>query len=103
MCGFDLSKEPNYVQKVWVLLPGLPWELWHSQILMNVGNLIGQFISFEDGWEEKSDRRMACILVELDLQEGLLAELDIVWGGVGAILQCWTSFNYHSDAIFVMR
>ena len=75
---FNAYKEPHNVQKVWVILPGLPMVFLQPKIFEAIGNRMGKFIAVEDNWENKLDRRRARIMVELDLRNGLCEELKIV-------------------------
>jgi hypothetical protein len=61
-----------------VLFLGILMVLWNKDILMKIDNSMGHFVGFEDAWFDNEDRRIAKILVELDLQEGLLDEMEIV-------------------------
>ena len=78
---FNAYKEPQNIQKVWVILPGLPVVFWQQKILEAIGNIIGNFVDLEEDWESKLDRRCTKILVELDLRNGLFEELKIVMHG----------------------
>lgn len=75
--GFEPRREANNIRKFWFLMPMLPLETWHSKILEKVGNVIGHFITFVEGWLENFDTMLDRILVELDLREVLLVDLDI--------------------------
>jgi hypothetical protein len=58
-----------------VLLPWLPLDLWNSIFLERVGNAIGYFITLEENSNFKEDMRVAKILVEIDLREGLQVDI----------------------------
>ena len=72
---FDANREPQNVQRVWAILPGLPMMFWKKEIMEEIGSKIGKFIALEEGWEQKVDRRSARILIEVDIQDGLYEEI----------------------------
>jgi hypothetical protein len=41
--GFDPFKDYFSYRHVWVLLPGLPLNLWNKKALSAIGNLLGRF------------------------------------------------------------
>jgi hypothetical protein len=41
---------------------------------------LGNFVTIEEVWENREDNRIALILVEIDLREGLSIEMKITWG-----------------------
>ena len=44
-----------------------------------IGNVLGCFIKTDEEALQSSDRRMAKVLVEIDVHEGLLDTLEIDW------------------------
>lgn len=64
----------------WVLLYGLLLQLW-NKVLTTVGNELAIFLYVEEDCLFGRDKRMAQILVELDVHAGLLEEIEIVWQG----------------------
>ena len=50
-------------------------------ILKAIGDKLGNFISMEENWDTKVDRRCAKILVELDLRDGLYEEMKLEMHG----------------------
>jgi hypothetical protein len=70
--NFNPRHEPCNLQKVWVIMPGLPLEFWQEEMLKSIGNKIGAFAGLEQNWEKKTDRRWAWVQVEKDLKQGLL-------------------------------
>jgi hypothetical protein len=79
--SFDPSQDYFRHRHLWVLLPGLPLYLWNEKSLVAIGNSLGRFISVDPKSLVGPDKKMARILVELDLHEGLLETLDIDWRG----------------------
>jgi hypothetical protein len=65
-----------------VLLPGLPLQMWNSKALEVVGNSIGRFIKVDETTLRSPDKRMAKVLVEVDVHVGLLEVLEIEWRGL---------------------
>ena len=63
---------------LWVLLPALPFPFWSRDLLVRVENTIGHFVTVDDDFQLIYDKRMACVLVEMDLSRGLPAEIDIL-------------------------
>jgi hypothetical protein len=64
---------------MWVLLPGLPLYLWNEKNLMAIGNSLGHYISVDSKTLVGPNKKLARILVQLDIHEGLLETLDIDW------------------------
>ena len=56
---FEADREPQNVQKVREILPGLPMMFWKKEILEAIGGKIGKFIVPEENWEQKVDKRYA--------------------------------------------
>jgi hypothetical protein len=75
--SFDPSTDYFHFHHLWVLLPGLPLQLWTEKALEAIGNELGRFICFDDSSLKGSDRRLARILVEIDIHSGLLESLEI--------------------------
>ena len=63
---------------MWALLPGLPFPLWNRPLLEGVGNTIGSFVALDEDFMNSFDKRMAKILVEVDITKGLPAEIEIL-------------------------
>ena len=45
---FEANIEPQNVQQVWAILPGLPLMLWKKEILEAIGGKIRKFIALEE-------------------------------------------------------
>ena len=76
--NFDPLRERISKRHLWVLLLHLPFPLWSRQILEGIGNTIGRFISVEDDFHLVYDKRVAKILVELDISRGLPAKVEVL-------------------------
>jgi hypothetical protein len=79
--GFDPSQDYFRHRHLWVLLARLPLYLWNEKSLMAIGNTLGRFISLDSKLLTRPNKKMARLLVELDIHEGLLETLDIEWRG----------------------
>jgi hypothetical protein len=77
--GFNPTTEFFPHRHVWVLLPGLPLQLWNQQALKLIGASLGRFLCVDQNSLDASDRRMARIYVELDIQAGLPEIIEIDW------------------------
>jgi hypothetical protein len=65
----------------WVLLPGLPIHLWNEATLMAIGNSLGSLISVDSHNLNASTRKVAQLLVEIEIHHGLPKVLEIdLWG-----------------------
>jgi hypothetical protein len=76
---FDAAKERMNIILVWVRLPGLPFHFWEVEFLRVIGNHLGEFLEFNYSFMESGERKVSCILVSLNLREGLGEEVDIFW------------------------
>jgi hypothetical protein len=79
--SFNLSMEYFSFHHLWVLLPGLPLQLWNVKALEVIGNALGHFIKVDNQALLSSDKRMAKVLVEVYIHAGLLETLEIEWRG----------------------
>ena len=61
--GFDPLTERVAVRHLWVLLPALPFPLWNKDVLINLANLLGQFVALEKDFHHIYDKRVVEILV----------------------------------------
>jgi hypothetical protein len=53
---FDPHHEPMNIQHIWVLLPGIPLELWNEVVLRLIGGNIGHFIAVEENIWDSFDK-----------------------------------------------
>jgi len=77
--GFDSGKEPRSFMKVWTIFPGLPLVFWTSHALEAIDNKLGVFSILEPNWEWKEDKRWAWLQVEVDMHDGLVRNVDLVF------------------------
>ena len=61
------------------MLPALPFPLWSRCILEGISNTIGRFVAVEEDFMHSFDKRMENILVELDISDGLPADIEILY------------------------
>jgi hypothetical protein len=78
---FDPATEYFSFRHVWVLLPGLSLQLWNKKSLEAIGNMLGRFLKVDEAGFLSMDKRMARVLVELDIHVGLLEMLELEWHG----------------------
>ena len=76
--NFDPARERIKKRHLWTLLPGLPFPLWNRSLLEGVGNTIGRFVVLDEDFMSSYDKRLAQILVEIDISRGLPANVEIL-------------------------
>ena len=59
-------------------MPALPFPLWSKDFLIGVANSIGRFVALEKYFHLIFDKRIAKVLVELDVSKGILLDIEIV-------------------------
>jgi hypothetical protein len=79
--GFDPATEYFSFRHVWVLLPGLPLNLWNTSALTAIGNLLGHFLKIDEASLHSIDKRLARVLVEVELHAGLMDSIKLEWRG----------------------
>jgi len=77
---FDASRERVDTIPIWVRLPGLPPFYWEEKYFKRIGNKIGEFLEADNSFVDTRQRKMARILVNINVREGLGEEVDIVFG-----------------------
>jgi hypothetical protein len=78
--SFNPTRKSQTSTKNWAILPNLPLVFWNETVLISIGNQIGKFLSCETGWAKKVERHWAQVQIEVDLKEGLMDEIELVWG-----------------------
>ena len=53
---------------------------WQAKVLEFIRNRIGKFVKLEKDWNIKTDKRRSYLLVKVDLEEGLLEEMELING-----------------------
>jgi len=67
---------------IWVLLLSFPLQMWNRKAMEAVGNSIGHLLKIEEEDLHSTNKKMAKILVEIDIHGGLLDVLEIEWRGL---------------------
>jgi hypothetical protein len=70
------------LRHLWVMLPGLPLYLWNEGALTAIGNNLGSFIMIDKKNLEASNRKVARVLVEMDVHLGLPETMEVEWRGI---------------------
>jgi hypothetical protein len=80
--AFNLETKYFSLRHIWVMLPGLPLYLWNEGALTTIGNNLGSFIMVDKNNLEVSSRKVAKVLVEMDVHLGLSATMEVEWHGL---------------------
>ena len=78
---FNPENEIMRFRHLWVQIPNCPLFLWNLEAFTAIGNHLGRFLHVEHELLVGNDRRIAKLLVEIDITHGLLANLSIEWRG----------------------
>jgi hypothetical protein len=65
---------------LWILLPDFSLELWSVRIFIDIANSVGRFVYFEEKSLRWNNKRLAWVLVEMDLELGFPNEIEISLG-----------------------
>jgi hypothetical protein len=79
--SFDPLQDYFRLRHFWVLLPGLPLHLWNQKALEAIGNSLDRFICVDLQVLTASEKKVARVMVEIDIHDGLLECIDIDWRG----------------------
>jgi hypothetical protein len=79
--NFDPLQDYFRLRHLWVLLPGLPLHLWNQKALEAIANTLGHYICVDHLSLTTSVKKVARVMVEIDIHDGLLECLDIDWRG----------------------
>jgi hypothetical protein len=88
---------------VWVWLPGLPVQFWETKPLKMIENHLGEFLKLDSSYLRTDERKVAKILVSLNVRDGLGEEVDIKWSSVmhtqrldyeNVPFHCWRCHHY---------
>jgi len=77
---FDASRERVEESPIWVRLPALPLHYWDPFHFRNIGNILGTFLEADLSYLETHDKRVARILVSINLREGLAEQIKLTRG-----------------------
>ena len=78
--SFDPLRERISKRHLWVMLPHLPFPLWNKNVLEGIANSIGWFVAIETNFLLDFDKRVARVLVEMDVSLGLPADVEVLCG-----------------------
>ena len=79
---FDASKERVDVIPIWVRLPALPLHFWDLYHFRRIGDILGTFLEADLSYLETNEKKVAHILVNINLREGLAEYINLDWGPV---------------------
>jgi len=68
--GFNPYMESFSKCFVWMLFPKFPIELWVTQIFIDLENIMGRFVYFDEKTLCWKNKRIAWVLVEFDSEKG---------------------------------
>jgi hypothetical protein len=77
---FDPSGEKMDKISVWVHFPALSLHFWSLEHFKEIGNFLVDFLEVDMTFEERKQRKMARILLNLNVREGIGEEIDLSWG-----------------------
>ena len=78
--NFDASRERVDEVPIWVRLPGLPRQYWSKEHFICIGNILGTFLEVDLSFKVTKLHRVAQILVNINVREGLYEEIHLSWG-----------------------
>ena len=76
---FDAETERLDTILVWVHLPGLPLEFWNLVWLSEIRNELGTFIEVDLSFQQTKIKKVAKILVSLNIRTNLPKAFNFVW------------------------
>ena len=65
---------------IWVRLPDLPRQYWFKENFTCIGNILRSFLEADMSFKVTKLRRVARILVNINVREGLYEEIHLSWG-----------------------
>jgi len=65
-----------------VQLPALPLHFWDLYHFRRIGNILGVFLEADLSFLETHQKQVACILVNINIREGLAETINLDWGPV---------------------
>ena len=63
----------------WVRLPGLPLPFWYEKHFVHIGNPLGSFMDAAYSFKVTKLKRVAQILVNINIMNGLPGVMKITW------------------------
>ena len=77
---FDASKERVDEIFIWVRMPALPLHFWDFFHFRRIGYILGTFLEADLSFLETHEKKVAHILVNIDIREGLAESINMDWG-----------------------
>ena len=74
---FDASKERVDVIPIWVRLLALPLRFWDLYHFRRIGDILGTFLEVDLSYLETNEKKVARILVNINLREGLAEYINL--------------------------
>lgn len=78
--AFDPETAPIRKRHIWAILLGFPLPWWKLEILIQTANSLGKFVQLDLASLQSFDKICATIMIEVDVTNGLPAEIEIKWG-----------------------
>lgn len=75
--GFDPLQTKLCKRHLWVIFPNFPVHCWNLKGFMGINNALGQFILMEDEQLLGFELISPSVLVEMSVEEGISAELEV--------------------------
>jgi len=79
---FDASRERVDVIPIWVRMPALPLHFWELYHFKRIGDILGSFLEADFTYLETHERKVARILVNINIREGLAEYINLEWGPI---------------------
>jgi len=77
---FDASRERVDTIPLWVRLPAFPFQYWKDKFFRRIGNRLGEFLEADESFMDSNQKRMARILVNINVREGLGDAVELILG-----------------------
>ena len=77
--SFDASRERVDLMPIWVRLPGLPLPFSCEEHFAHIGNMLGSFLEADTSYKVSKSKRVARILVNINIKNGLPGALRMDW------------------------
>lgn len=78
---FDPRTKSLLIQHLWALLRGFPLPLWSMRDLEEVGKMLRKVVYIDEVSLENMDKRLAHVLVEVNVSKSLIPKLEAEWWG----------------------
>lgn len=77
---FNASRERLDIVPFWVRLPGIPLHYWSERHFRGIGNILGTYLEGDYSSHYTKQKKVARILVSLNVREGLVEDMKLSWG-----------------------